>query len=470
VSEIGSIYFWRIIHSALKQDDSEEEAKRALGVVRWVYQHRQALEDSLSQAESLFLRPILQNYEVHSTTLSPTTLKDVIEDEQGKAFKVLDELYHEYLDTFDELNTYSEADMAPLMRQISGISLQEGMESAWSNARKILTSDPDIKVKGEEKMNRYEKAYNYLRGELVTLSGKLAHLEDNSNRNASMVEDADLVREKYIDMKSQDQDSMLMPMGVPIYDDELKTKRGHFFGILGFGGHRKTTLARTWAYNSIVHGHNVGHWALEMGIDDEFHLYSLMHCHKKYGPKGFSRNDYDRGEMNPKAEELFFNSINSNQLSEDLKGDLHYFQRGQMTWFELSKEIDDAIEQWGLTMAVVDYLTLLEVFSRGNEREAVNRMIQSVKPFCESRKILLVSPIQGNRDGLDRAAEHDGQWDPSGIDTYSGYFRAMDGIVGVYSPAELQNQMILSMVKNRHGRLLDPLTVSVCPDTGYITQ
>jgi hypothetical protein len=46
----------------------------------------------------------------------------------------------------------------------------------------------------------------------------------------------------------------------------------------------------------------------------------------------------------------------------------------------------------------------------------------------------------------------------------------MDGIVGVYSPAELQNQMILSMVKNRHGRLLDPLTVSVCPDTGYITQ
>jgi hypothetical protein len=470
VSDIGSLYFWRIVHSSLRQDETEEELKRSLGVVRWVYQHRQALEESLSQAESLFLRPILQHYEVHSSSLTLDTLRDQIEDEQGKAWKVLDELCNEYSEMLDELKVYTDLDMPQLLRQIIGISLQDGMETAWGNAKKILTSDPDIKVRGEEKMNRYEKAYNYLRGQLVTLSGKLSHLDETSNRNLSMVQDSDLVRENYIEKKSQDRDEMLMPIGIPVYDEEFKTKRGHMFGILGFGGHRKSTLARTWGYNTIARGHNVGHWALEMGADDEFHLYHLMHCHKKFGPKGFSSADYERGELNPKAEELFFHAVNNNQLREDLKGDLHYFQRGQMSWFELSKEIDDAIEQYGITMAIIDYLTLLEVLAKGNEREGVNRMLQSVKPFCESRKLLLVTPIQGNREGLERCEEHDGQWDPSGIDTYSGYFRACDAILGVYSPKEMQEQMILSMVKNRHGKLLDPMTVKVCGDTGYITQ
>jgi replicative DNA helicase len=212
----------------------------------------------------------------------------------------------------------------------------------------------------------------------------------------------------------------------------------------------------------------VAHFALEMGAKDEVPLYYLMHCRNKYGAKGFNKKAFNKGELSEEAEDMFYRSINSKSLKEDLPGEIFYRQRGSMTWFELARELDDLIEQHGISMAFVDYLTLVEVMAKGNQREAVDRMIQSVKPFCESRNLLLVSPVQGNREGLDRCVDNEGQWDPQGIDTYSGYFRAMDGIIGVYSPKEPSNRMILSAVKNRHDVYPDPYTVNVCEETGFI--
>lgn len=468
MSELGSLHFWRIAHSALRHEE-DSNGKRSSQVARWVYQNRQALEDNLTPAEFMFLRPILQAYEIHSNTLTPETYRDQIEEEAGKAFKVLDEMYQEYEEVRDSLTIYTDEDMPQCLRGIIGMSLQTGMEKAWSDTKKILTSDPKIVVKGEEKMTRYEKAYAHLRNELVTLSNKVSYLDDNTNRDLCVVGDADWVKENYIARKNAESEDLSMPMGIPAYDEQFDHKRGHLVGILGFAGHRKTTLARTWVYNRAVAGHKIAHFALEMGVDDEFALYHLIHCQKKYGSLGFNKKAFQRGQLNPKAESLLYRSLDSQMLKEDLPGEIFYRQRGSMSWFELAKEIDELIQEHGITMVLIDYLTLLEVLTKGDSKEAVNRMIQGVKPFVESRKILLATPIQGNRDGLQRCIDNEGQWDPSGIDTYSGYFRACDSIVGVYSPQEVTDRMIVSMVKTRHGIYLPPQSVQVCQDTGYIS-
>jgi hypothetical protein len=470
-SDLGSVFFWRLAHSSFRHSSDDQESKRALAVVRWVYQHRQELADNLSGPEYSFLAPILQAYEVYATCLTPETYKDQIDESGGKSWKILDEMHQEYLDVVPELAVYSEGDLAPCMRGIVGLSLQAGMEESWGNAKKILTSDPKIKVQGDEKMTRPEKAYSYLRTQLVGLSDKLAALDDQSSRDYQVVRDAELIKEKYIMKKSNEANDMSIPIGIPAYDQFFDPQRGHLFGLLGFAGHRKSTLGRTWVYNACAQGHKIAHYALEMGADDELSLYYLIHCRNKYGIKGFSKKLFNKGELSDQAEDLFYRSIESQVLKEDLPGEIFYRQRGLLNWFELSKDIDDLIETEGITMVFCDYLTLVDVpGGRGGTREAVDRMIQTVKPFCESRKILFVTPIQGNRDGLDRCVDNDGQWDPQGIDTYSGYFRACDGIVGVYSPKETPGQMILSGVKNRHDQYPDPLGVNVCEDTGYIFQ
>jgi len=422
----------------------------------------------MSSAEWVLLRLVIQYHELHQTVLTPQTFKDAIEEEEGKSYKLLQELHSEYEELYESLSPYSEEDLSPIFRGLIGVSVQEGMEKAWKEAKQILTSDPKITVRGEEGMTKYEKAFSHLRQQLTQVGSKLSHLSDNTSQNLSVTQDANLVRENYALNKHSD-DDIDVSMGIPSFDAQFGFRRGHFAGILGFGGHRKSTLLRTWVYNIASRGHKVGYWALEMGPEDEFHMFHLMHCQKKYGACGFNIKDYLNGTLNPKAENLFYKALEEDELKRDLKGEILYRSRGSINWFELSKEIEEMVEEEGIVAAAIDYLTLVECSSKGNEREAMNRQIQSVKPFAKSNNILLISPVQGNREGLERATQADGQWDPSGIDTYSGYFRAMDSIIGVYSPRDIQDRMQLSMVKTRHGVYLDPLTVNVCPDTGMIS-
>jgi hypothetical protein len=470
MSEMGSIYFWRLAHSTMRHSRDEVETKRALGVVRWVYRNRLALEESLTSPEISFLIPIFQAFEVHSTTLTPETYRDQIDENGGKEWKILDEMYYEYTEMIPSLKVYEESDLALCLRGIVGLSLWDGMEGAWSNAKKIVTSDPKIKVAGEEKMTKPEKAYTYLRSQLASLSAKMVLLDPGANQDLQVVRDEDLIKEKYAIKKSGGALGSI-PMGIPEYDRYFDPQPGHFVGILGFAGHRKSTLGRTWVYNAAAAGHRVVHYALEMGVDDEFYLYYLMHCRNRFGTRGFSRKDFKDGNMSEEAEDLFYRSIDSQTLSQDLKGEIFYRQRGQLNWFELARDIDDMIEEHQIDMVFCDYLTLVDVpGTKGDAKEPINRMIQSVKPFCESRKVLFVTPIQANREGLNRCEENEGQWDPQGVDTYSAYFKAVDSLIGVYSPKETPTQMILSGIKSRHGICPDPLAVSVCPDTGYIFQ
>jgi sugar phosphate isomerase/epimerase len=144
-------------------------------------------------------------------------------------------------------------------------------------------------------------------------------------------------------------------------------------------------------------------------------------------------------------------------------------------------ETDAAILHYD--MICIDYVTLMSS-GKKDERAGMIDIIQDVKQLAKNLDALVITPIQGNRQGAERAAESGwessgsevtdckGRWDKEGIDIYSEFSKSCDCILSIYYDSicqEHQECIIGLLLCRRAGNML-PLLANVSDDAGYIYQ
>ena len=273
-----------------------------------------------------------------------------------------------------------------------------------------------------------------------------------------------------------------IPTGIRHLDEAVQMKRGHLVGLLGYNKHRKTTLCRTIAYNAVKNGLNVIWFTLEQTYLEELEAFQIMHCHDTFKNCKISATRLNRHLLTePEKNQL----KKAGLMLEQLPGNLKIIEPGSRTWENLKNRIEMEQLTTKYDIVVVDYLTLVSNNNK-SKREGMDEIIMDAKQLAKSQEVLLLTPIQGNREGKNRAETNGffnapnptgiestcGCWDKEGIDTYSEFNKSCDTIFTVWYDSDLKynENIIIGLLFCRRAEDMPPLVAIVNNDAGYIFQ
>ena len=280
--------------------------------------------------------------------------------------------------------------------------------------------------------------------------------------------------------EAEEHDHSELGTGLPHLDEAFQIRRGQLLGVLGYNKHRKTTLCRSIAYNAIKEGKNVLWIALEQTYEEEQQAFQVIHCHHMFPSSKVTSQKIDRHQLD---------KTDKDQLKkaglglEQLPGKLKIIEPSSRSWNMIRSIIETDATILHYDMICIDYVTLMSS-GKKDERAGMIDIIQDVKQLAKNLDALVITPIQGNRQGAERAAESGwensgneitdikGRWDKEGIDLYSEFSKSCDCILSIYYDSicqEHQECIIGLLLCRRAGNML-PLIANVSDDAGYIYQ
>jgi KaiC/GvpD/RAD55 family RecA-like ATPase len=268
--------------------------------------------------------------------------------------------------------------------------------------------------------------------------------------------------------------------GLPHLDEAFQLRRGQLLGLLGYNKHRKTTLCRSIAYNAVKEGKNVLWIALEQTYEEEQQAFQVIHCHHMFPGSKVTSQKIDRHQLDKKEK----SQLKQAGLGlEQLPGKLKIIEPSSRSWNMIRSIIETDATILHYDMICIDYVTLMSS-GKKDERAGMIDIIQDVKQLAKNLDALVITPIQGNRQGAERAAESGwessgsevtdfkGQWDKEGIDIYSEFSKSCDCIISIYydSACQEHKQCIIGLLLCRRAGNMMPLLANVSDDAGYIYQ
>lgn len=266
--------------------------------------------------------------------------------------------------------------------------------------------------------------------------------------------------------------------GIDSFDQKIFMTKGQFVGILGYAGHGKTTCGRTMVYNAAYAGKNCLHLTLEQDFNEEVNRYIVAHAsNQEYWGDHASRLDvslqaFTRGQLSREAQRYL------KEVSKDLKErksipGLFIDQPLEPTWDAIRQKIDEVDRELRLDMVFIDYLAMVQVPDRSRV-DYINGIITESKNLAMTYRggegLLVVTPVQANRAGLEAARKEEGRWDISAAHTFSNFERDLDTCLTVYSDDNLSNvnKVRLGTCKHRRGPDVPPFDVNIDRDCGLI--
>jgi hypothetical protein len=123
-----------------------------------------------------------------------------------------------------------------------------------------------------------------------------------------------------------------------------------------------------------------------------------------------------------------------------------------------------------LDVCMIDYLSMIDPPTKNydDQRAKMSAMVKAVRSyglhFDRGRGLCIISPVQANEAGRDKAADADGVYYPSAINNDRELGRSMTVILGVYNKG---TGLMLSMVKDREAFGMKPGLVKMS-DSGWI--
>jgi hypothetical protein len=294
----------------------------------------------------------------------------------------------------------------------------------------------------------------------------------------SIKDSGDLVIDSYQKTLSESAQGKLV---IPTYLTEVDAvlgglRRKGFTGVLGYAGQRKSALCRSIIYRAAEMGFRGLHIPLESDAREEFNIYGIMHSfHKKFENSGIKLNfgRFDTGKLTDE-EWAFLTQEVLPDLKYTFKGDIIVRQPAERTWAAVKTLIETESRMGAIDFVFIDYLTLLDVEGK-NQMDAMNAVIRDAKHHClnlgdKQEGYCLLTPIQGNRAGWDKAAANGGAWSKDGCGQYNELEKSADIIMYVFSDPELQanDQLKVGTCKSRRSADVPVTTVGVSPDSGLV--
>ena len=282
-------------------------------------------------------------------------------------------------------------------------------------------------------------------------------------------------------IKIYDEEGLLnhtIQTGLPHLDETFQLKRGQLFGVLGYSKHRKTTLCRSIAYNALHQGFNVLWICIEQTAEEELTAFQVMHTHRMFPDTTVSVQKFDRHLLSPEERDEL---KQAGQDMKELPGRLKIIEPGNRSWKMVEQMIQAEALITGWDVIVIDYLTLVQSANK-DERAGMAEIIKAAKQLGKNLNALVMTPIQGNREGAERARGEtnkageiivpEGEWGKEGIDTYSEFSKSCDCIITVWYGEfqQMAHEIIINLLINRRCGVMMPLLAKVSDEAGYIYQ
>jgi replicative DNA helicase len=466
-----TVNFWNLFHSLLRKDSSSEESERVKANLRWVSDNMVQIRAICMPEYELPLMQLIWNFwTAHREAPSYKMIEDMVL-KMDKSEGLQDALSeYQTLKSASELRRFDAQDLYQVLRDKTDEFENWKLNAVIETTKKIANGAIE-EPKTKKKLAGNKDALVYLLGQLQ--NGILTSQQKSVGGNLRAISSE--LRDDYNLAKRENlKGSLTMKTGIAAIDQVIGGfKRGNFWGVLGYAGQRKSSLCRTIAYNISNQGFQVMHIPLEQSCEEERNIYAVIHSHhEKFKKFGFniSINDLEDGNLTPAQEDFLFDVV-----VPDLPDNIIIRQPSESTWEGVQAQVELQQQIAPVDLLLIDYFTLLDTsYSKGQDRQVMNSLIKNAKSWClnfgNKRKICMLTPVQGNRDGYAEAQKHEGKWDMEGVYEYSEFDKSLDGCMFTFSDSDLeaQQKIKLGTCKNRRRSNVPPFMISVSSESGLV--
>jgi len=464
--------FWSIFHSLLRLEDNKESATRARSNCMWLSGELNIIRRVLLGIEPTIIGIVHNHWISNQEAPSLAIIEDWLETSPNAE---VEEALTEYKELRDSLRHHEQEDLGALLNRKSEEARRFKMDDLITNMKLINSVGVEIKKgKKTDHLKGPDDAVKYLIQKLDNNSIDIG----NTITHGSVQDSGNILSDLYASIKRKDSSKRKIDCGLTTFDNHISFRKGHFVGVLGFAGQRKTSFCRSWLYNAALQGLNGLHISLEQKFEEEIVMYYIIHSHHpKWGGRfNITVKAFDDGLLTKAEEDFLFNEVVPD-FEQNVPGKIIIRQPTEgMTWEAIKTlaEITDRVTP--LDIFLIDYLTLCDVSGYGNEKERHNENIQDAKRFAlnfrNGEGILLITPVQGNRDGYDKAAKNEGRWDMSGVYNYSEFDKSIDVMTYVFLDDDLvaDGQIIMGTCKSRRSDDLKPHKNAINCAVGYVSN
>lgn len=474
---------WQVFSALIvdqKALDQDAEIVRAAGCLEVLAQNLGPIRHAVDENEAEILGLAYSYWRDHRTPASLAMLKRKLAPECNPQLEERLKEFEEIVPEFASQGPIPVREFPVLLNAMFEEKRQERFVRILENTKIIAVNGGKIKSPktGEkQQMKGTDDALKYMRERLVS---KQVVVQE-AQTSGLLHESTHIFDETLEDNHNPEvQRRRRIFTGIDRFDQKVFMTKGQFVGILGYAGHGKTTCGRTMVYNAAFAGKNCLHLTLEQDFKEEVNRYIVAHAsNQKYWGDYASRFDvslqaFTRGQLSREAQHFL------KEVSKDLKErksipGLFIDQPLEPTWDAILQKIDEVDRELRLDMVFIDYIAMVRVPDRSRV-DYINGIITESKNLAMTYRggegLLVVTPVQANRAGLEAARKEEGRWDISAAHTYSNFERDLDTCLTVYSDDDLsnENKLRLGTCKHRRGPDLPPFDVSIDRACGLVTE
>jgi KaiC/GvpD/RAD55 family RecA-like ATPase len=290
-----------------------------------------------------------------------------------------------------------------------------------------------------------------------------------------------------LDEKLQPRDtSGRIKIGFPHVDNNIiiGKKNLRFIGIMGMSGDGKTTVANTVVYNMLCGGHNVLYVSLEHDPEEIWQFMAFLHSsHEDYDFRLPPLTDWELAndpESGKKVTQR--DKENMGRILIDIRDrrnlpgllDVQQFRN----WESIVAHLETNYKEKRYDVLVIDYIARLDVegdarFRDQQIKNIIHKAQSLTRTFDENRGLVLISPMQVNRQGnkaANAAEEGEMRYDINAISNFSEYQHDMDYIFSVWSNDDMKERHELEMqtIKIRKGKRPPLALLKIDANSGYV--
>jgi hypothetical protein len=267
------------------------------------------------------------------------------------------------------------------------------------------------------------------------------------------------------------------PLGFSHIDSKVVVGKQNlrYIGIVGMSGDGKTTLTNAIVYNWLKQGAHILYCSTEHTPQEIWEFMCFLHQdHPDYPFTLPGLTEWEQRNVSP-TDRYHMNKILADIMHrKNLPGllDCQQFR----DWEEIKDYLQTNHKRNKYDILVVDYLGRLDVPGDQKFRDkAVGAMIHDgqklTRTFDENRGIILLSPIQVNREGHKaamKAEEGEARYNLNAISQNSEYQNDLDLCLSVWSDDDMkmENKVEIQVIKRRKGKQPGIERMTLNPNSG----
>jgi len=468
--EIDSRPFFAMLHMFLRHDGDEQAMAQMSEVLKWAVENTSTLLKVTTKEEKRLLLLVFAYWNKHDVGISRDALIQLIHINTQP--EVLLHLMDEYDRIEDELTIIPVADLHLYLDQRIQDWEKNRVSIRLDIASQINAGSFQFQDREKTVMAGSRDAIKFLNQEF----SKGLLFNDQPVAGGVLTGIASVMQDEY--EKAQREracNRLLIPTGINLIDNQYGgLRRKEMVGLLGFTSQRKSYIARTIAYWAAYHQFRVVHIPFESDMKMERNIYVVMHAALCASGHAITRARLEKGNLTPEESQLLFEQVVPD-FEEVVGKNLIVQEPKTRSWPDAQAIVQTAIDDGPVDLVVIDYLTLMSTPGTKDEKQDKVNIIQDAKRFTmtanDGQGLCLVTPVQGNRDGLEEAGGRDGEWEAHRIYQYSEMEKSLDTIFYTWFNREMQqvNTMRFGSCKARNESFLIPPTIiPVNPLSGMV--